>query len=75
MKRMMKTTVTNTRHWERKSNGMNERAHESRENLQLSQIYWKHNKKFYIKYHKRNVFRVRINYILMSKSIFIYINE
>ena len=47
---MMKTTVTNTRYWERKSNGRNERAHESRENLQPSQTYWKHHKTFYISY-------------------------
>ena len=35
----MKTTATNTRKKERESNGKNERANESRENLQLSHIY------------------------------------
>ena len=35
---------------ERESNGRNERENDSRENLQLSHIYRKHHKKFYIKY-------------------------
>ena len=39
MMKMMKTIATNTRLWERKSNGRNERMNESRENLQLSHIY------------------------------------
>ena len=39
MMKKMKTTVTNTRLRERKNNGRNERMNESRENLQLSNIY------------------------------------
>ena len=39
MMKIMKTKATNTRFWERKSNGSNEWMNESRENLQLSHIY------------------------------------